>query len=1046
MKLPKYNITPDLTKTNVKMKDGGGAFKYTPPTKSSPSFNVGQALNMGGTILNGIGELANNFKQAEGLKDTSSLESRISNRGQGLGEFNNFDSLLQTWSADNPLKYASLSDIRDSDATGKGILNGVLSGANSGSSFGPVGSLVGGVVGGLTGLFGGISGKNKAQKKLNDLNEKIAKANKLVQDNFLNDIDNIDETNDNRLASNFYATGGYVPSSTLKNYIKSKEAFVPYVYDDRGGAKRRWNPNNKVASNSVATIGYGFTNKDLIDSYIKSGREMSREEADKRLEHELNIRIQEVSSLPNFHKLAPHQQDAIMALDYAVGIGNVKKFKPLIQALKDNDTEGIANALYTYKLGTADSRTGKGINKAWKSLGNMVKYGEYRNPYTGEVIDNKYIPYRDFAQDSHQHMLNQKVDKIIEEKAKEEQDLASKRLGVFNQDLSSIVNSINFNSPLESVFSEGGYTEFNEGGSHEENPNNGIQFGINPETNIPLKAEEGEVKEGDYIFSNRIKPDVAILKSLGLPQNKNLSYADIARNLRKKLDKRPNDDIMKKYYNDAIERLKQAQESTKRLREKAKENMANIEAQNLNLVPENEEDTLEQSEELFAEGGNIFIGDNIRNPTKLNKLNSQIFRKNYLKNQRFLVDIKDKEGRIKKSIGFKIPSGLNNEDFLKVLSYISSSEDAEKLMGDYIHGTSHYNLKNGIVDEILGRKLQKGNSLLKTDKTISENENTPIKSYVLNPEDYYKYYPKNNNTPDSTTTNTSRGISTNITPPVTITASKRNRNLPSNSLPSINPINLLQPSNPKGLEETNLALNKPSATTNSNIPNSEKSNIFSNFDVANLRYAPIVNAGINTLTDLFGITNYDDFSSINALEDEYRDTYRRVAPTLISGSLEYNPFDTDYAINKLQSQGAATRRAIENNSGGNRATATAGLLASDQNLLGAIGDQMIKAKEYNDSQRRQIADFNRQKDMFNAQQIAQNQQINHTIDNARMRGIEHAFALREQEKLQNAQARNINREAFTQILGQLGREEQDRRFVNALSQYNIEKNKIKYNK
>ena len=213
-----------------------------------------------------------------------------------------------------------------------------------------------------------------------------------------------------------------------------------------------------------------------------------------------------------------------------------------------------------------------------------------------------------------------------------------------------------------------------------------------------------------------------------------------------------------------------------------------------------------------------------------------------------------------------------------------------------------------------------------------------------------------------------------------------------------------------------------------------------------MRYAPVVNAGINTLTDLFGITNYNDFSSINALEDEYRDTYRRVAPTLISGSLEYNPFDTDYAINKLQSQGAATRRAIENNSGGNRATATAGLLASDQNLLGAIGDQMIKAREYNDSQRRQIADFNRQKDMFNAQQIAQNQQINHTIDNARMRGIEHAFALREQEKLQNAQARNINREAFTQILGQLGREEQDRRFVNALSQYNIEKNKIKYNK
>lgn len=890
--LPKYTL-PTIDPSKLKMIQANSPL-------SPNTLNLGGiASNIGG-IAQGLTGIYDTFNTAQGLKDTSSLESSIANRGSGQNNYADFSSLLNDWSYDNPLSYASMSDIRNANATGKGILSGIASGSSAGSAFGPIGSLVGGAVGGIGGLIGGIFGKGKARKKLNQLNDQITKANQAVQDNFLNNVYNIDSMNDDRLEASFFAEGGYKPSNALREYIKSKEAFVPYVYDDRGGAKRRWDANNKVASNSRATIGYGFTDQDLINHYLSSGKEMSRAEADIQLEKELYKRINEVSSLPNFHKLPQHQQDALMALDYAVGFGNVKKFKELHTALQSGNTEAIAGALYNYTRGVNDPKTGKGIKKAWESLGHMAKYGEYKNPYTGKAMTNAGSPYRDFGYDASKHYLIEHDSPLIQEQISQAEQLARK-----NQVLKPLVDWDNLTKITDShsfEFAEGGYTEFNEGGTHEENPLNGIQFGINPQTQEPLKAEEGEVKVGDYIFSNRINPDVATLKSLGLPQNKEVSYADIAKNLKKKLDKRPNDEIMQRYYEQSIDRLKNAQESTKRLREKAKENMITQASQELGVTPVPEEDP-----NLFADGG-------------------------YTDRQLGQLKVIGSKRKFKNTI---------DDLFFKGISAPSTTE---------------FNPSN------LSRYIQ--------DSTVP---------YFL--------------TPTSVPSNTSE-------------------------LPTINKTQTSKPFWSK----------------------------FSNFDPANLRYAPIAQSGLNVFTDLIGATNNDDFSTANALESEYRKTFTPVQANLISGEMGYNPFDTDYAINRLQSQGAATRQAITNNGGGNRATINAGLLASDRNLLEAVGNEMIKAQEFNNQQKRQVLDFNRQKDIFNAQQLTQNQQMNHAINQARIQGIERAGLMREQEKAINAENRSINRNVFTEMLGQLGREIQDRRFVNALMQYQIKDNKIKYGK
>ena len=57
---------------------------------------------------------------------------------------------------------------------------------------------------------------------------------------------------------------------------------------------------------------------------------------------------------------------------------------------------------------------------------------------------------------------------------------------------------------------------FNQGGTHEQNPNMGVQQGIG-QNGLPNLVEEGEIKYNDYIFSNRLIANEDILDTVKLP-------------------------------------------------------------------------------------------------------------------------------------------------------------------------------------------------------------------------------------------------------------------------------------------------------------------------------------------------------------------------------------------------------------------------------------------------------------------------------------------------------------------------------------------------
>lgn len=162
-------------------------------------------------------------------------------------------------------------------------------------------------------------------------------------------------------------------------------------------------------------------------------------------------------------------------------------------------------------------------------------------------------------------------------KAKKEQERLNKEIQLANQsklrNLANRANTLESESDfnlLTNYAAKGGLlrtqSEFSNGiniigngGTHESNPNDGIQVGVDPQ-GIPNLVEEGEVIFNDYVFSNRLKPSTKFKKQNKLNGN---TFADLAKKAQKESKERPNDPISKKGLMDSMNRLQATQEEVK---------------------------------------------------------------------------------------------------------------------------------------------------------------------------------------------------------------------------------------------------------------------------------------------------------------------------------------------------------------------------------------------------------------------------------------------------------------------------------------------------
>lgn len=198
-----------------------------------------------------------------------------------------------------------------------------------------------------------------------------------------------------------------------------------------------------------------------------------------------------------------------------------------------------------------------------------------------------------------------------QKKAKEMNRLGyNANIGIYNKTKNAINNAITqeenefmrnlvaYGGPLYNHSGDwsNGLTFINEGGTHEENPFDGVLMGFDQE-GIPNLVEEGEIIYNDYVFSNRLKPSKKQLESSGLNKKYNdWTFAKIVEDLQKASAETPLDKISKESLDDMMTTMINMQEEVRMKK------------------------GLEGENRLMANGGHIFDGKrNIKVENLLNK-------------------------------------------------------------------------------------------------------------------------------------------------------------------------------------------------------------------------------------------------------------------------------------------------------------------------------------------------------------------------------------------------------------------------------------------
>ena len=464
-----------------------------------------------------------------------------------------------------------------------------------------------------------------------------------------------------------------------------------------------------------------------------------------------------------------------------------------------------------------------------------------------------------------------------------------------------------------------GVTFIDNGGTHEQNPYDGVQMGVDNQ-GIPNLVEQGEVVWNDYVFSNRLKPSKEMKRK---NKYKGDTFADIAKEIQKESEERPNDWISRNGLDAGLSRLAILQEG---IRER-------------------------KSGNKFDKGGKLnpysnyttLTDDSFYTPEYMNFWN-------WINNNR-------SDSRAQRWL-----NRINSEEFGTVGGNIFNFDDIVRLAHDYKRGPVH-------------------NAFALAAKEFTDSTDNPD-----NWKNKIKFRPGNS------------GLF------------------------------------PEDLEE--LRNIKPTTTTATPTKAIEES-IDTSWKYSPLRYAPIIGNGLAVFSDLFSDPDYSAADRVASM---------KVNPALIEYSpvgqyLTYRPLDRNYYTNQLRSNAAANRRAIMNTSGGNRAAALTGLLASDYNFGNQLGQLARQAEEYNNAQRERVAAFNRETDLANSRMGLQTNTFNAESRNQatarRLVQAETVARMRQAARDAYDTRRSTNLNNLLTDLAGLGTEITNRRWLDSLAKAGV---------
>lgn len=507
------------------------------------------------------------------------------------------------------------------------------------------------------------------------------------------------------------------------------------------------------------------------------------------------------------------------------------------------------------------------------------------------------------------------------------------------------------------------------GGSHEQNPNGGVQQGIAPDGQ-PNLVEEGEVIwNNDYVFSKRLKVPKAIRNKYKLRGNKPLSFADAALQFNKEMEERPNDPISKRGRDSMLAKLADVQE----------EKRANI------ALKEQQEDMLQGIQPMIAANGGAIHTDKNKRGTFTAAAS------------RHGKSVQEFASQVLANPENYSPAMRKKANFARNAAKWHGSGGHLFLPGGNLTWPYPYREDDDRYD---GRVLPWTVNLTSKDWLNKFNDIYDVSS----PYNYHEL-------PETTIeklrdTDIKRGVEYSLIPSAATYMPRL----------TLNDSAITQ------------GVTIPSKTTQSKLNPNNRSNNSS--WLTGLRYAPVVGSALGVFGDLLGITNRPDYSSADAILEASRGV-RDVSFRPIGDYMAYNPFDRMFYLNQLNVNAGASRRALINQSAGNRGTAMAGILASDNNMMNSIGQIARQAEEYNLAQRQKVADFNRATNMFNSEGFLKAQQANQGVSEVRMRAAQAAAAMRDAIDQRVGTARSINLTNLFESLGDIGREAAIRNMINS---------------
>lgn len=227
--------------------------------------------------------------------------------------------------------------------------------------------------------------------------------------------------------------------------------------------------------------------------------------------------------------------------------------------------------------------------------------------------------------------------------------------------------------------------------------------------------------------------------------------------------------------------------------------------------------------------------------------------------------------------------------------------------------------------------------------------------------------------------------------------------------------------------------NKPAHGTVTGSPTvsggtaSDESDMWRPLDTS-MRMAPIWASGIATLLDQLGVTNKPDYTAADALQGlaNRNSGYMPVSYKPVGERMDYRPYDPYMAMVTQNANLAAARRSIQDNSNGNGALANAGIVAADRNANLASGALALQGRQANDAAYKEMLDYNGRMSALNSQGMLSADAQNAT--NWRLGQATHAslaaqaIEARQQEKARADAARALNLSNFVNSLSNYGKE------------------------